>query len=88
MSTILVMGASQGIGLETVKALLAGGHHVRAFARSAERIALSDPRLEKFAGDALKKDDVARALQGTDAVVQCLGAGKSISALIQGTTLF
>ncbi|MCJ2043079.1 hypothetical protein MKK58_00725 [Methylobacterium sp. J-078] len=32
------MGASQGIGLETVKAALAAGHRVRAFARSAARI--------------------------------------------------
>jgi hypothetical protein len=34
---------SQGIGLETVKAALAAGHRVRAFARSAGKIDLSDP---------------------------------------------
>ena len=32
MALILVIGASRGIGLETVKAALAAGHKVRAFA--------------------------------------------------------
>ena len=53
MSTILIIGASHGIGLETVKLLLADGHRVRAFARSADRIAITDPNLQKIAGDAL-----------------------------------
>ena len=38
MATILIIGASKGIGLETVKAALAAGHTVRAFARSAAGI--------------------------------------------------
>lgn len=88
MSTILIIGASHGIGLETVKLLLADGHRVRAFARSADRIAITDPNLEKIAGDALNKDDVARALAGTDAVVQCLGVSMSLQTMLSGTTLF
>ena len=54
MAHVLVIGASKGIGLETVKAALAAGHRVRAFARSAADIAVSDPGLERFSGDALK----------------------------------
>ncbi|GJE03980.1 NAD(P)-dependent oxidoreductase [Methylobacterium isbiliense] len=73
MAHVLVIGASQGIGLETVRAALAAGHRVRAFARSAHRIALSDPNLERFSGDALNGSDVAAALDGVDAVVQALG---------------
>ncbi|MBY0296882.1 MAG: NAD(P)H-binding protein [Methylobacterium sp.] len=73
MAHVLVIGASQGIGLETVRAALAAGHRVRAFARSAHRIALSDPNLERFAGDALNGPDIAAALDGVDAVVQALG---------------
>lgn len=73
MAHILVIGASQGIGLETVKAALAAGHRVRAFARSAGTIALSDPNLERFPGDALSRPDVATALDGVDVVVQALG---------------
>ncbi|TGE01304.1 NAD(P)-dependent oxidoreductase [Methylobacterium nonmethylotrophicum] len=73
MAHLLVIGASQGIGLETVKAALVAGHRVRAFARSAGKIALSDPNLERFPGDALSAPDIAGALEGVDAVVQALG---------------
>lgn len=73
MAHLLVIGASQGIGLETVKAALAAGHRVRAFARSAGKIALSDPNLERFPGDALSAPDITAALDGVDAVVQALG---------------
>ncbi|XYD11904.1 NAD(P)-binding oxidoreductase (plasmid) [Methylobacterium sp. NMS12] len=73
MAHVLVLGASKGIGLETVKAALAAGHGVRAFARSAAGIDLSDPGLERFTGDALDAGDVANALEGIDVVVQALG---------------
>lgn len=88
MSTILVIGASQGIGLEAVRALLGDGHRVRAFARSAASIPITDPNLEKVAGDALSKDDLARALGGTDAVILTLGVPMSLNAMLSGTTLF
>ncbi|WP_342108613.1 NAD(P)-dependent oxidoreductase [Methylobacterium sp. SI9] len=73
MAHVLVIGASQGIGLETVRAALAAGHRVRAFARSADRIALSAPNLERYPGDALSRHDVEAALDGVDVVVQALG---------------
>jgi putative NADH-flavin reductase len=73
MAHVLVIGASKGIGLETVKAALAAGHRVRAFARSANRIEMSAPNLERFPGDALNRRDVEAALDGVDAVVQALG---------------
>ncbi len=73
MATVLIMGASRGIGLEAARAALARGHRVRAFARRAGRIALEDPKLEKHAGDALNPGDVAGALDGVDAVIQALG---------------
>lgn len=87
MATVLVIGASRGIGLEAVKAALAAGHDVRAFARSAPQIPLSHPKLAKIAGDALNPADVAAAVQGADAVIQSLGAS-SVPELIFGTTLF
>lgn len=73
MAHVLVIGASQGIGLETTKAGLAAGHCVRAFARSAAFIERSGPQLDRFTGDALDAGDVARALDGIDVVVQALG---------------
>lgn len=91
MSTILVIGASQGVGLETVKALLGDGHRVKALARTAPTIAIDDPKLEKIGGSALDRNDVARALDGTDTVVLALGVGRSAASfgtLMRGTTLF
>jgi uncharacterized protein YbjT (DUF2867 family) len=70
---VLIIGASRGIGLETVRAALAAGHHVRAFARSANALDLSHPNLETRPGDALNAADVAGALDGVDAVIQALG---------------
>ena len=61
MSTLLVIGASQGIGLETVKCALAGGHDVRAFARGAASIAIDDARLTRITGDALDAAASCRA---------------------------
>ena len=51
MSTVLIIGASRGIGVETVKLALKAGHSVRAMARSASAIRLRDPKLEKLACD-------------------------------------
>lgn len=88
MSKLLIIGASRGIGLATVQAALDAGHEVRAFARSAASIAIDAPRLEKFTGNALAADDVTRALDGVDAVIQVLGADINASTLLGGTTLF
>jgi putative NADH-flavin reductase len=88
MATLLVIGASQGIGLETVKRALSEGHTVRAFARSASHIAVDDSKLSKIAGDALDATAVLKAVTGVDAVIQSLGAPKTAQAMIAGTTLF
>lgn len=87
MATILVIGASRGIGLETVKAGLSAGHTVKAFARSAPSLPLADPKLEKVRGDALSMSDVSGALHGVDAVIQSLGVA-ALNDLIFGTKLF
>jgi putative NADH-flavin reductase len=73
MPKLLIVGASQGIGLEAVKQALVRGYRVRAFARSANRMAIVHPNLEKRAGDALDPENVAAALEGVDAVIQAIG---------------
>lgn len=72
---ILIIGASKGIGLETTRQALAAGYDVRAMARSATSINLSDARLELFQGDALNQKNVEAALTGVDAVIVTLGVG-------------
>jgi hypothetical protein len=86
VATVLIIGASRGIGLETVKAALEAGHSVRALARSARRIPIDHPKLEKMAGDALEMATVKRALTGADVVIQSLGvaAGSKSSSSRRG----
>jgi uncharacterized protein YbjT (DUF2867 family) len=85
---ILVIGASQGIGLEVSKAAAKSGHHVRAMARRVKEIGDIDKRIEPFAGDALKPDDVHRALEGIEVVVQALGVPPSLGLILRPVTLF
>src|SRR4030095_2362873 len=73
VARLLIIGASRGIGFQTVKAALEAGHSVRALARSARRIPVGHPKLEKMAGDALEMATVKRALTGINAVIQSLG---------------
>jgi putative NADH-flavin reductase len=88
MSHVLIIGASKGIGLEAVKRALACGHSVRALARSADRIDLSDPNLEKWPGNALKHEDVLSALDGIDAVIQALGIAAGPEMVLGPVRLF
>jgi NAD(P)-dependent dehydrogenase (short-subunit alcohol dehydrogenase family) len=64
MARVLIIGASKGIGLETTRQALAAGHTVRAFARSAADIYISDSKLEKVRGDALRSKDIVAAVKG------------------------
>lgn len=88
MAKVLVLGASRGIGLETVKALLARGHSVRGLARGATDIGLDDAEFEPVAGDATDPDTVAEAVAGTDAAVMALGVRLRPATLMRPVTLF
>ena len=88
MATVLIIGASRGIGLETVKAALHAGHSVRALARSARRIPVDHPKLEKMVGDALRVPTVKRALTGVDVVIQSLGISAGPENIFNPTRLF
>ena len=88
VATVLIIGASRGIGFETLKAALETGHSVRALARSARRILVSHPKLEKIAGDALEMTTVKRALTGIDAVIQSLGVLAGPEIIFEPTRLF
>ena len=87
MAHLLVIGASQGIGLETVKAALAAGHRVRAFARSAGKIGLSDPNLERFPGDALSAPDIAGALDGVEVATGARRLVERLALTLQGSLM-
>jgi putative NADH-flavin reductase len=88
MPTLAVIGASKGIGLETVREALKRGHTVRGLARRADTMEIADPNFIPIAGDALKEDDVRRTIEGADAVIMALGVPKSLSFITTPTKLF
>jgi len=87
--TIAVVGATGGVGLETVYQALASGNKVRALCRNPEKLvvpagsggetkagtSLLSPDLEIIQGDVTKKEDVAKLLDDSDisGVVVALG---------------
>jgi putative NADH-flavin reductase len=88
MAIVLIIGASRGIGLETLKRALKAGYEVRALARSAGNIPVSHPDLEKVTGDALDRGAVKQALAGVDAVIQTLGVAAGPEMIFKPVRLF
>ena len=88
MAKVLIIGASRGIGLETVRAALRAGHRVRALARSATRMPIQDANFDTVSGDALDRDTIRDALQDVEVVIQTLGVNFAPKLIFEGTTLF
>ena len=88
MTRILVMGGSQGVGLAVCRAAVAKGHRVRSMSRSGRLPVDIGGDCEAFIGDARNVDDVARALEGVDVVVQTLGVPPSLDFILKPVTLF
>ncbi len=70
---ILVIGATGGSGRAAIEHLLAAGHHVTAFVRRPEANASAPAGLGYVQGDAMRAEDIERAVKGHDAVVVTLG---------------
>lgn len=88
MATVLIIGASKGIGLETLRQALASGHSVRALARTAGRIPVNHIDLRKIDGDALDFVAVRRALAGADVVIQSIGLSIGPELILNPVRLF
>jgi len=88
LARVLIVGASRGIGLETVKRAIEAGYKVRALARSARRIRIDQPDLEKVSGDALDPAIVKRVLDGVGAVIVTLGVTPGPEAIFRPVKLF
>jgi len=88
MAKVLIIGASRGIGLETVKAAFLAGHNVRALARSAAGIPIQNPGLEKVTGNAVDSSTIRSTVEGVDVVVQTVGVDIAPRSIFERTTLF
>jgi uncharacterized protein YbjT (DUF2867 family) len=75
---ITVFGATGGTGRQVVERALALGHDVVAVARRPEAVTPAS-RLTVHAGDVLDPASVARAVDGSDAVIICIGPTKNFS---------
>jgi putative NADH-flavin reductase len=84
---LLVMGATSGIGAKVVDEATGRGIPVRAFARSAGEMQATDLVIP-VAGDAREPSDVARALEGAEAVIYALGIRERLSMIWEEETMF
>ena len=80
---ITIIGASAGIGLETVKRGLDRNHSITTLSRSDIEIE-EKKSLKVILGDATNKADLLSSIQNADAIIVTLGTGKNMNA----TTLF
>jgi len=80
---ITVIGASAGIGLETVKRGLIRKHSITTLSRS-EILLDNNKSLHVILGDATHKADLLKSIQNADALIVTLGTRKNKDA----TTLF
>jgi putative NADH-flavin reductase len=80
---ITIIGASAGIGLETVKRGLDRNHSITTLSRS--NIEIEERKsLKVILGDATNKADLLSSIQNADAIIVTLGTSKNMNA----TTLF
>jgi putative NADH-flavin reductase len=80
---ITIIGASAGIGLETLKRGLDRNHSITTLSRSEIEID-QNKSLNMILGDATNKADLLNSMQNADALIITLGTGKNMKA----TTLF
>src|SRR5436189_5539230 len=69
---LFLIGATGRTGREIVQQALERGHHVTAFVRSPENIALKNERLVVLKGNAMDENQLFDALQSHDAVLSTL----------------
>ena len=80
---ITIIGASAGIGLETVQRGLNRNHSLTTLSRS--KIEIEEKKsLNMILGDATNKADLINSIQQADAIIVTLGTGRNMKA----TTLF
>ncbi|BDI32949.1 NmrA family transcriptional regulator [Capsulimonas corticalis] len=70
---LVILGATGGTGQEIVRQAIERGHDVTAFVRSPEKLAAYGDRITVRKGDLLNSAELAKAIEGHDAVVSGFG---------------
>ncbi len=82
---LIIFGATGTLGNQLVAQALDQGHQVTAFARNPSALKLNHQNLCRVAGDVLSPEAVMSAVQGRDAAIIALGAGRKGSVRSMGT---
>ena len=82
---LLVFGSTGSIGRQLVTQALEQGHAVTAFARDAAKIDIEHNNLQIALGDVMDAASVEKAVQGHEAVLCSLGAGRKGTVRSEGT---
>ncbi len=82
---LVIFGATGSIGRQIVNQALSQGHCVTAFAREASKLGIEHPDLRIAQGDVMDPALVVNAIQGHDAVLVSIGAGRKGNVRAEGT---
>ncbi len=80
---ILIFGSTGGTGQELVTQALKANYRVTAFARSPEKLNVSDTNLKVIRGDVLNLEDVCRAVENQDVVLCSIGMPPSDKSMLR-----
>ena len=82
---LLIFGSTGSIGRHLVEQALAQGHAVTAFARDPAKLDLKHANLKVVQGDVMDFASVEKAVQGQEAVLCSIGAGRKGTIRSEGT---
>lgn len=75
---IIIFGASGKTGKIVVENALQQKYNVTAFVRDSSKLSISDKNLTIIEGDAANQEAVAKAIEGQNIVISCLGANNGL----------
>ncbi len=82
---IIIFGATGTVGRHLVEQALTQNHQVTAFARKPSALKVKHQNLTAYAGDVFDRSAVSKAVEGHDAVLIALGAGRKGTVRATGT---
>jgi len=70
---ISIIGATRGIGKETLEQALRANHELTVLARDANKIAVDAPNLTVISGDFLDRDSLGKAVLDAEVIIISVG---------------